>query len=72
VSNELRMALNRNRPIGNQCSYDQSEAATAQRRELKKRGHPRDDKDDESLPAGRVGGVAALISGDLGELGALA
>ncbi len=53
--NELRMALNQNQPIGNQRFYDQIEAATGQRRELKKRGRPRRRKDDESLPEGQQG-----------------
>jgi putative transposase len=53
--NELRKALNQNQPIGNQRFYDQIEAATGQRRELKKRGRPRRRKDDESLPEGEQG-----------------
>ena len=53
--NELRMALSQNQPIGNQRFYALIEAATGQRRELKKRGRPRRRKDDESLPEGEQG-----------------
>ena len=53
--NELRMALNQNQPIGNQRFYAQIEAATGQRRELKKRGRPRRRKDDKSPSEGEQG-----------------
>ena len=53
--NELRMALSQNQPIGNQRFYAQIEAATGQRRELKKRGRPRRQQGDESLPEGEQG-----------------
>lgn len=53
--NELRMALNQNQPIGTQRFYAQIEAATGQRRELKKRGRPRRRKDDESPSEGQQG-----------------
>ncbi len=52
--NEPRMALNQNQPIGNQRFYAQIEAATGQRRELKKRGRPKRRKDDESPPEGEL------------------
>jgi putative transposase len=53
--NELRMALNQNQPIGNQRFYAQIEAATGQRRELKKRGRPARRKNEESPPEGEQG-----------------
>jgi putative transposase len=52
---ELRIALNQNQPIGNQRIYAQIEAATGQRRELKRRGRPRQPKDDDSISAGHPG-----------------
>jgi putative transposase len=55
---ELRMALNQNQPIGNQRFYAQIEAATGQRRELKKRGRPQRRKGDESPPEGEQGELA--------------
>jgi hypothetical protein len=38
---DLRMALNRDQPIGNDRFYAEIRAATGQRRELRKRGRPR-------------------------------
>jgi hypothetical protein len=39
--NELRMALNQGRPIGNHRSSDRIETVAGQRRELRKHGRPR-------------------------------
>lgn len=38
---ELRMALNQNQPVGNARFYEEIEAMTGQRRELRQRGRPR-------------------------------
>ena len=39
------MALNQDQPIGNDRFYREIEAMTGQRRELRKRGRPRNRKD---------------------------
>jgi len=39
------MALNQDQPIGNSRFYAEIEAMTGQRRELRKRGRPRKQKD---------------------------
>jgi putative transposase len=54
----LRMALNQSQPVGNQRLYAQIEAATGQRRELKKRGRTRRRTDGESFPGGEQGELA--------------
>ncbi|MEA3276811.1 MAG: transposase [Pseudomonadota bacterium] len=54
---ELRMALNQDQPIGNDRFYQEIEAMTGQRRELRKRGRPRKRKDDGTA---RETGQAAL------------
>ena len=46
---DLRMALNRGQPIGNSRFYAKIEAMTGQRRELRKRGHPRKRSDKKPL-----------------------
>ncbi len=55
---ELRMALNQNQPIGNARFYAQVQAATGQRRELKKRGRPPKKERSEAPPIGEQGDLS--------------
>jgi hypothetical protein len=43
------MALNQDQPIGNSRFYAEIEAMTGQRRELRKRGRPRNKNEKEPL-----------------------
>ena len=45
---DLRLALNQDQPIGNDRFYREIEAITGQRRELRKRGRPRKQEEQES------------------------
>jgi putative transposase len=46
---DLRIALNRDQPVGNRPFYAEIEAMTGQRRELRKRGRPRNTSAQEPL-----------------------
>jgi putative transposase len=47
---DLRLALNQSQPLGNDRFYAEIEAVTGQRREPRKRGRPRKEPTDDSLP----------------------
>ena len=52
---DLRLALNQDQPIGNDCFYREIEAMTGQRRELRQRGRARKRYEEASAADARQG-----------------
>ena len=52
---DLRLAINRNQPLGNTRFFDRIETMTGQRREPRPRGRPKNQGNNAVTPAGEQG-----------------